>query len=386
MNIQRTYLDKLNAIKTGFPIIWVVGARQVGKTSFLKEQFPDYQYYNLETPITLMKIKQDPLNFLQNNSHIIIDEIQRCPELFSYLQEIVDTRKEMADFIISWSENLILSEKISQSLAWRVWYIEMKPFLFSELQDVNLLPNTLYDQIFKGFFPTLYDREIAPDDYYDGYIATYIERDVRQIKDIKNLDLFRNFLALLAWRIGQMVNYVSLCNDLGVEVKTLKSWISILEASYLVFQLHPYYENFGKRFIKSPKIYFTDTGLVCRLLWIKSAEELKTHYLLWNLFENMVVSELKKQMNILWYRNNLYFYRDSNQNEVDVIVDYALKQIPIEIKSSSTFSQEFSKGIKYWNSLPHKKQQENGLIIYTGDDFEMTDYHLVNRINYQRYL
>ena len=386
MNIQRTYLDKLNAIKTGFPIIWVVGARQVGKTTFLKEQFPDYQYYNLETPITLMKIKQDPLNFLQNNSHIIIDEIQRCPELFSYLQEIVDTRKEMADFIISWSENLILSEKISQSLAWRVWYIEMNPFLFSELQDVNLLPNTLYDQIFKGFFPTLYDREIAPDDYYDGYIATYIERDVRQIKDIKNLDLFRNFLALLAWRIGQMVNYVSLCNDLGVEVKTLKSWISILEASYLVFQLHPYYENFGKRFIKSPKIYFTDTGLVCRLLWIKSAEELKTHYLLWNLFENMVVSELKKQMNILWYRNNLYFYRDSNQNEVDVIVDYALKQIPIEIKSSSTFSQEFSKGIKYWNSLPHKKQQENGLIIYTGDDFEMTDYHLVNRINYQRYL
>ena len=386
MNIQRTYLDKLNAIKTGFPIIWVVGARQVGKTTFLKEQFPDYQYYNLETPITLMKIKQDPLNFLQNNSHIIIDEIQRCPELFSYLQEIVDTRKEMADFIISWSENLILSEKISQSLAWRVWYIEMNPFLFSELQDVNLLPNTLYDQIFKGFFPTLYDREIAPDDYYDGYIATYIERDVRQLKDIKNLDLFRNFLALLAWRIGQMVNYVSLCNDLGVEVKTLKSWISILEASYLVFQLHPYYENFGKRFIKSPKIYFTDTGLVCRLLWIKSAEELKTHYLLWNLFENMVVSELKKQMNILWYRNNLYFYRDSNQNEVDVIVDYALKQIPIEIKSSSTFSQEFSKGIKYWNSLPHKKQQENGLIIYTGDDFEMTDYHLVNRINYQRYL
>lgn len=241
----------------------------------------------------------------------------------------------------------------------------MDPFSFSEIQNANLLSNSPIDQIFKGFFPTLYDREISPVDYYDDYIATYVERDVRQIRDVQNLDLFRKFLALLAGRIGQMVNYVSLSNDVGVEIKTIKRWLSILEASYLIFQLQPYYENFGKRYIKSPKIYFTDTGLVCRLLGIRSSEELKTHYLLGNLFENMMVSEIKKQMNITGHRHNLFFYRDSNQHEVDVIIDYALTQIPIEIKSSSTYSQEFSKGIKYWNSLPHQKKQESGLIIYT---------------------
>ena len=207
MALYRLYIDKLNVLKKGFPVVAITWARQVGKTTFLKEQFPDYKYYNLESPDTLSDVENDPWRFLREQSHIIIDEIQRCPILFSYLLEIVDSRKEMADFIISWSENLLLSEKISQSLAWRVWYLKMDPFSFKELKLNNLLSNNFVDQIFKGFLPIIYDRDIPPVVYYEQYIATYLERDVRQIKEVHDLDLFRKFVALLAGRIGQMINY-----------------------------------------------------------------------------------------------------------------------------------------------------------------------------------
>ena len=386
MAFHRWYSAQLEKIKHQFPILAITGARQVGKTTFLKEQFPDYEYYNLETPATLQQVKNDPLKFLQSKSHLIIDEIQKYPELFSYLQEIVDTRGEMDDFIISWSENLLLSEKISQSLAGRVCYLKMNGFSLSELANLNLLSNNLTEQMFKGFMPAIYDRNANPVVYYESYIATYLERDVKQISEVHNLSLFHKFCCLLAGRIGQLVNYTSLANDVGVDAKTIVNWISILEASFLIFQLHPYYENVGKRLIKASKIYFTDTGLVCRLLDIKTEKELENFYIYGNLFENMIIIDTLKQLNLQGNRENIYFYRDSNQKEVDLIIENSLTQIPIEIKSSSTYAQDFSKGIKYWNSLPHQKQQKNWVIIYTGNNFEMKEFNLINRRDYANFV
>lgn len=370
MIITRKYLERLNVLRKWFPVVAITWARQVWKTTFLKEQFPDYKYYNLESPDTLEEVENDPWRFLKTQSHIIIDEIQKCPILFSYLLEIVDTRKVMADFIISWSENLLLSEKISQSLAWRVWYIKMDAFSFWELSDAKLLSQDFIEQIFKGFLPIIYDREIPPVEYYNQYISTYLERDVRQIKEVHDLDLFRKFVSLLAWRIGQMINYQSLSDDVWVDQRTIKKWISILEASYLTFKLHPYYDDFGKRYIKSPKIYFMDTWLACRLLRINSVEELRNHNMIGNLFENMIVAEIKKQINIYGHSEECYFYRDSHQKEVDLIIDKANTQIPIEIKSSSTYHKDFEKWINYWkelNQTNQKKHPEEWYVIYTWD-------------------
>ena len=381
MVIQRSYIDELDELKKWFPVVAVTWARQVWKTTFLREQFPDYEYYNLETPSVLSMVEKDPETFLKQRSHIIIDEIQKCPILFSCLLEIVDERKIMADFIISWSENLLLSEKISQSLAGRAWYLRMNPFSFQELQNNNLLSDDYVEQIFKWFLPIIYDRGINPIRYYDEYIATYLERDVRQIKNIQDLDLFRKFIALLAGRIGQMVNYQSLSDDVWVEQKTIKRWISILEASYLTFKLHPYYDNFWKRYIKSPKIYFMDTGLACRLLKINSVEELRNNSMIWNLFENMIVAEIVKQININWTLEECYFYRDSNQKEVDLIIDKANSQIPIEIKSSGSYNRDFEKWINYWKELNrnnNKKHPEDWFIIYTWKTIDYWDTKIIN--------
>jgi predicted AAA+ superfamily ATPase len=339
--IKREIEQQMEVLSKAFPVIAITGARQTGKTTFLKYYFPDYKYYNLETPSTLAEVEADPKAFIHQQSHIIIDEIQRFPDLISYIQEVVDERKKMADFIISGSESLSLSEKISQSLAGRAGYLKMFPFSFSELTTAKKLDNNFKKQILNGFMPALYDRNIPPTVYYDQYIATYLERDLRQLSAVHNLNVFRKFLALLAGRIGQLSNFSSLSNDVGVDVKTIERRISILEASYLIFQLQPYYENFGKRYIKSSKIYFADTGLVCRLLGIDTVEELENHYLIGNLFENLIILNMLKDINNKGKKNQLYFFRDSNQNEVDVIIDKGTSLIPIEIKSSSTFSHSF---------------------------------------------
>jgi predicted AAA+ superfamily ATPase len=295
--IKREIENQIKILSKVFPVIAITGAIQTGKTTFLKYFFKKYKYYNLETPSTLTSVEADPKAFIHQQNHIIIDEIQRFPALISYIQEVADERKEMADFIVSGSENLIISEKISQTLAGRVGYVKMYPFSFSELMSIDKLDINSDKQIFNGFMPALYDRNIPPVVYYDQYIMTYLERDLRQLSSVHNLNLFRKFLALLAGRIGQLSNFTSLANDVGVDVKTIERWISILEASYLIFQLQPYYENYGKRFIKSSKIYFSDTGLACRLLGINSVKELKNHYLVGNLFENMIVINLLKELN-----------------------------------------------------------------------------------------
>lgn len=380
--IKRQITSQINRLKKGFPVIAITGPRQSGKTTLIKNIFPKYAYFNLENPETLGIIENDPAGFINtNNQKIIIDEIQRVPQLLSYLQSTVDEQKVMGNFIISGSENLLLSQKINQSLAGRAAYVNLLPLSNQELSQNKLLSNNLHQQIFTGFYPAIYDRKIDPVDYYNQYIATYVERDLKQISQISNLSSFRNFLALLAGRIGQLINLSSLANDTGVAVNTIENWISILEASYLVFRLQPHHKNFGKRYVKSPKIYFNDVGLACRLLTLSKPSELKSHFLIGGLFENLIITEIKKHILNHSKSSKLYFFRDSNNNEIDLIIDSGITQIPIEIKSSGTFSSQFTLGLKFWNkSLNNQKQK--GFIVYTGNRSLITSkLHLLNWSN-----
>ncbi|NCS86274.1 MAG: AAA family ATPase [Candidatus Pacebacteria bacterium CG_4_10_14_3_um_filter_34_15] len=369
--IKRLITSQIDRLRKKFPVIVVTGPRQSGKTTLIKKIFPDHQYFNLENPETLGIIENDPAGFINANTQkIIIDEVQRVPGLLSYIQAVVDEQQIMGNFILSGSENLLLSERVNQSLAGRAAYINLLPLSLEELKTHAEVTDKIYAQILTGFYPAIYDKDIKPNDYYDQYIATYVERDLKQISNITNLSLFRKFLALLAGRIGQLVNLSSLANDVGVAVNTIESWISILEASYLVFRLQPYYENYGKRYIKSSKIYFTDTGLACRLLGLTAPTEVSKHYLVGGLFENFIIVELKKYILNHSKSAKLYFYRDSNGNEVDLIIDGGLFQIPVEIKSGATFSTEFLKGLEYWSRLKNDqlntKKALPGFVIYNG--------------------
>ena len=369
--IKRLITSQIDRLKKGFPVIVVTGPRQSGKTTLIRKIFPDYEYFNLENPETLGIIENDPAGFINANTHkIIIDEVQRVPQLVSYIQAAVEEQKVMGNFILSGSENLLISEKVNQSLAGRAAYINLLPLSIEELKNHKDVAGDVYEQIFTGFYPAIYDKNITPVDYYDQYIATYVERDLKQISNITNLSLFRKFLALLAGRIGQLVNTSSLANDIGVAPNTIENWISILEASYLVFRLQPYYENYGKRYIKSSKMYFTDTGLACRLLGLTSAHEVSKHYLVGGLFENLIILELKKHILNHSKSAKLYFFRDSNGNEVDLVIDGGIIQIPIEIKSGATFTTDFLKGLEYWQKLkddqPNTKASLPGFVIYNG--------------------
>ena len=383
--IKRQITKRIKDLQKGFPVLAITGPRQSGKTTLIKNIFPKYEYFNLENPTLLALVENDPAGFLnQHNSHIILDEVQRIPILLSYIQSTVDEHKIMGDFIISCSENLLLSEKINQSLAGRVSYINLLPLSNLELSNAHKIKSSMYQQIFTGNFPAIYDRPVSPIDYYDSYLSTYVERDLKQISNITNLSLFRKFLALLAGRVGQLLNTSSLASDVGVTAMTIESWISILEASYIVFRLRPYHHNFGKRHIKSAKLYFTDTGLACRLLGIVASTTLHEHYLIGGLFENMVILEIKKYLQNTGNPSQLFFFRDSNGNEVDLIIDHGDKITPVEIKSSATFSPDFLKGISYWQNLT--KKNNPGLIIYNGSDTLNSHAYSIDKWNSPKYL
>lgn len=383
--IVRSIEKELKSVAKQFRVLALTGPRQSGKTTILRNIFKNYTYFNLENLETLNEVESDKAGFIKNKSKVIIDEIQRVPELMHMIQAIVDERKIKGDFIISGSQNLLLSEKISQTLAGRAGYLKLLPLSILELKASKLLKKDLDTQLLTGFYPSIYDSNIDSAKYYDNYIQTYLERDLRNIKNIHDLGLFRKFVGLLAGRIGQLVNYESLANDTGVSKNTIENWISILESSYLIFRLQPYYENLGKRLTKTAKIYFTDTGLACFLLGIGSEEELNKHYIRGSLFENMCVIEVWKYLLNNGINASLFFYRDSNGNEVDLIIQKGLKKIPIEIKSGTSFSSEYLKGIKYWNSL--KNMGDDGFVVYNGeskstnsDKFRFLNWKEINEI------
>jgi uncharacterized protein len=362
--ITRTAGKRLVHLVKMFKVLAVTGPRQSGKTTLVKKVFPGKPYVSLENPDVRQFSIDDPRGFLsQYPEGAVFDEVQRNPVIFSYLQEIVDNSSQKGQFVLTGSNNFLLNEQISQSLAGRVAYLNLLPFSLREIEG-NYLLKTENDQILRGFYPPVYDQELPYEEWIPNYIRTYIERDVRQIKNISDLLVFERFMRLLAGRTGQELNYTSLSVEVGVDVKTIQSWIGILESSYIIFLLKPYHKNFNKTIVKRPKLYFYDTAIACSLLQINKTEHIVNHPLRGALFECMIMSEvIKHQVN---ERNDIqaYFWRDKTGRDVDIIVETPLETIPFEIKAGKTVQQEFFKNVKYWMNLSGTSK---GKVIYAGE-------------------
>lgn len=368
-----------------YPVIALVGPRQSGKTTLARELFPTYKYLSLENIDLRQKATSDPRGFLRDNGPFaILDEVQRVPELFAYLQEIVDSKQFVGQYVLTGSSQFLLIEKITQSLAGRIITFKLYPLTAGELfrypedqsfesifqkhhedKRKQVFQEDLYELIWKGFYPRIYDKNLDSYKWYENYLFTYAERDIRSLLNVRNVRLFENFLLLIASQVAQLMNYTNLANSLGVSIPTIKEWISILETSGLIFILQPYFNNFSKRIVKTAKIYFVDTGLLCHLLAIRNVEQLKTHPLLGSIFETFIVSECFKRFFNLGEKPPLYFWRDQSGNEIDLLICDGQKCFPVEIKISQTFHLDFAKSIQNWLSLKGNKAQK-GLVVYCG--------------------
>ncbi|MBN2036073.1 MAG: ATP-binding protein [Chitinispirillaceae bacterium] len=364
--VPRILAKSINHLIAKFPILFITGPRQSGKTTLLKSCLPKFTYVSLENPDNLDFATSDPRGFLSRYyKKCIIDEAQRAPKLFSYMQQVVDDAHEPGMFILSGSQNFLLMERISQSLAGRVAVLNLLPFDREELINGKLAPGSIEEALFMGAYPRLFDMHIEPNDFYPNYMTTYIERDVRQLKNVTDLTVFQQFIKLCAGRCGSLLNTVSLGNDCGITHNTVRSWLSLLEISFVVFLLPPYYVNFNKRIVKSPKLYFYDTGVACSLLGIRSADELSMHPMRGPLFENYVLIEFLKYYHHHGRRPELFFWRDKTGHEIDCIVEKGQKTIPVEIKSGQTVNDDYFKNVRYFNELSRKK---GGFVIYGGKE------------------
>lgn len=364
MFIQRNLAVHIKQMLRQFPVLSLTGPRQSGKTTLLKNAFPHYKYFNLERIDIRELILSDPMGFLKaTGPEVIFDEAQNVPELFSYIQVISDERNTPGQYILSGSQSFLMNERISQSLAGRVSINHLFPFDVTELESPK--EKDICKTILRGFYPRLYDNSIAADDFYPSYLQTYIERDVRTLKAIENLNSFSRFLGLCAGRIGQVLNLTSLANDAGIAVNTAKAWLSLLESSFILYQLQPYYRNFNKRLIKAPKLYFYDTGVACSLLRLVSPEMVSTHYSYGALFENLVISEIIKYQHHSGKRPSVWYWRESNGSEIDCIIEKENNDIiALEIKGGQTFNKDYLKNIK---NFPEKGNNIHRELIYAGD-------------------
>jgi predicted AAA+ superfamily ATPase len=350
-----------------FPIVAITGPRQAGKTTLAKAVFEGKPYVSLENPDEREFAQNDPKRFLARFPNgAVLDEVQRCPSLLSWLQGLVDERGVMGEFVLTGSAQFDLIEGITQTLAGRVGRVELLPLSSRELKAANQLPNSLSQMLIQGGYPALYDRKIITQDWFSNYVATYVERDVRQLISVRNLSQFQTFLKMCASRTGQLINLTSLGADCGISAVTAKQWLSVLETSYIVTLLRPHHSNFGKRLVKTPKIYFLDSGLAAWLMGIRSAETLETHAARGALFESWVVSELYKKRLNAGLPIDLFFWRDNTGNEVDLIVENEKGLQPIEIKSGSTYASDWSQGLKKWQALAQNSSLEPA-ILYGGE-------------------
>jgi len=338
MLVHRSIVDHLQELSRYFPIVSLTGPRQAGKTTLLKHLFTGYRYVSLEDPDQRLRATEDPRDFLkQYDKKVIFDEVQRTPSLFSYLQTLVDEKKQPGNFILSGSQNFLLRESITQSLAGRVGIARLMPLDMAELKPGGLLTNDYEEAIFKGFYPAQFDSGIPAKLFYPSYVASYVERDVSGLVSASNLGTFQRFLQLCATFAGQLLNYSALAKSIGVSVPTIKSWISVLEQSYLIFRLPPYYRNLGKRVVKTPKLYFYDTGLLCYLLGMKSTDDVVNYYQRGALFENLIIADKVKRAHHKGEEPRFYFYRDSNQVEVDLVKEGPNALRLTEIKANRTY-------------------------------------------------
>lgn len=362
---HRSAASELKSLAKTYPIVTVLGPRQSGKTTLVQHTFPHKSYVNLEALDTQELAKMDPRAFLeQYPSGAILDEIQRVPTLLSYLQLIVDESQTKGMFILTGSHQLELHQAITQSLAGRTALLHLLPMSLSELADAGF-ELSLDEALLKGGYPRIYKDDLDPTKAYRNYFQTYVERDLRQLIQLKDLTQFQRFMRICVGRIGQLLNLEGICNDVGISSHTVKNWISILEASFILFRLQPYHENFGKRVIKSPKIYFTDVGLATYLLGIENKEQLSRDPLKGHLVENLVILELLKERLNKGLDPHLYFFRDTHGHEVDLIFQSGHQLVPIEIKAAQTFNKEFLKNISYFQQLVGDRCVQ-GALIYAG--------------------
>lgn len=354
----------LRILAKEFRSVAVVGPRQSGKTTLVLETFGKKPYVSLEDPDERQMADSDPRAFLDRfKNGAIIDEAQRVPALFSYLQKILDNTKKDGLFVLTGSNNFLLQESISQTLAGRIGYIDLLPFCYSELTQVPIKKENTDHLILKGCYPEVHDRERNPAVWYSAYIRTYVERDVRQLKNITDTILFTRFLQLCAGRIGQQLNLVSLANECGIDVRTTQNWLSVLESSFVVFFMKPHHKNFNKRLVKTPKLYFYDTGLACSLLGIKSEKELTNSHFRGSLFESYAIAECFKYKHNTGSQTSFYYWRDNKGVEIDLLAENGRKLLPIEIKSTQTFREDHLSHLRKWNDYA---SQRGGVLIYDG--------------------
>ena len=381
--IKRQLAVKLLEAAKKYPVLTLTGPRQSGKTTLARYVFADYDYISLEDPDNALMAKDDPRGFFElHQGNVILDEAQRVPDLFSYIQTIVDTEDRPGRFVLTGSHNFLLMESITQSLAGRCAIFHLLPFSRAELtgadpfdvenlEKISALPSTdrkedLYEMLFTGFYPRIHDRHLEPQEWLQDYLHSYIERDVRLISNIGSVETFQRFMSFCAARSGQILNIASLAGDCDITPITAKKWLSILESSFIIKLLRPHYKNFNKRLIKSPKLYFTDTGLLCHLLKIRSAEDLRTHDLRGGVFETWVIDEFIKNCYNQRREPDIYFWRDSNANEVDLIVSRGNELLPIGIKSGKTFNSNLIKELIFWRKLTDSPDHP-GILIYGGE-------------------
>jgi len=386
--IKRQLEKQLLRAAGQYPVVTVTGPRQSGKTTLIKNAFPTYRYVSLEDPDRRREAIEDPRDFLDRyNRNVIFDEAQKAPELFSYIQTLIDEQDTPGRFILSGSQNFLLSKAISQSLAGRCAVLHLLPFSLSELEKKPPLrfdalltpeythtllqtppnPNSHPPPIHQGFYPRIHDKNLNSTEWLSYYFQTYLERDVRELLNVGDLEAFGRFIRLCAGRTGQLLNLSSLGNDCGISYKTANRWLSVLEASFLVLRLRPYHKNFNKRLIKSPKLYFLDTGLLCWLLNIHTEEQLALHHARGAIFESLVVSECQKYLFNTGSSAQIYFWRESNGLEIDLLIESSAGIMPIEIKSGKTIASDFFKNLNRWQKNIGQTNHP-GALIYSGKD------------------
>jgi uncharacterized protein len=377
---SRTITPLLKRFADVYPIVGITGPRQSGKTTIAKSTFGHLPYVTLEDPDVRFLAQNDPRQFLSRYSDgAILDEVQHVPDLLSYLQGVVDASPIKGRYVLTGPQNFALNQHISQSLSGRIGLTTLLPLSLMELG----IPPNVGQALFKGGYPALHDRKMSPSEFFPSYIQTYIERDVRQLKNITNFGQFQTFLKLCAGRVGQLVNLSSLAQDCGVSHTTVRQWLTILEASYIIFFLQPYHKNYNKRLVKMPKLYFYDTGLACALLGLEAGDQLDNHYMRGSLFENLVIVELLKQRYNQGRLPNLYFWRDHTGHEIDLIAERGDKIQAVEIKAGSTFQSNFIKNVTFFCKLAPNAE---GYVVYTGQmggnhsSVELVPLHSLNQI------
>ncbi|MDA3886911.1 MAG: ATP-binding protein [Candidatus Delongbacteria bacterium] len=378
--INREIESKIKEAVKKYPVITLTGPRQSGKTTLLKNAFPDYDYVNLEDPEIRNYAIEDSRGFLsQFKKGVILDEVQRVPELFSYIQVIVDQEQQNGRFILSGSQNFLLLGGISQSLAGRTSIFHLLPFTKREIENrkplvlenlikesVKLSEYDLFKTVHTGFYPRIHDKNLDPQEWLGDYFQTYIQRDVRIILNVSDITLFSNFVSLCAGRVGQLLNLSSLGADCGISHSTAQRWLSLLESSFIVYRINSHHKNFSKRIIKSPKLYFYDSGLLCYLLRIKTPEDLRISSYRGNIFESFCISEFIKSSYNKKQNPDIHFWRDSTGHEIDMLIEDREKLLPVEIKSGQTFNSSFLDGVKYWIDLSGCNKND-AYLIYGGD-------------------